>query len=98
MLKLVESFQLEARDPLEPFDHFWRAYPRKVARKDAKKAFEQLNPSPELLREILEAIERHKLSDQWQELKYIPYPATYIRGERWYDELETNEEKPWWMQ
>lgn len=70
------------------FDDFWREYPRKQARKDALKAWQRIETSehPKILRAIAQA----KRSDQWlrDNGQYIPMPATYLRGERWTDELE----------
>ena len=91
MLKLVSQV-------MPSFDEFWNAYPKKVAKKDAMKAFSEIKPDPDLFGEILQGIERHKKSLQWQNRQYIPHPATYLRGERWTDELDMAEEKPWWMQ
>ena len=66
---------------------FWKAYPKKRAKKAAEKAFFKLNPSEGLLEKMLEALERQKKSREWQEDggQYIPYPATWINGERWED-------------
>ena len=66
---------------------FWKAYPKKKAKKAAEKAFFKLNPSEGLLEKMLEALERQKKSREWQEDggQYIPYPATWINGERWED-------------
>lgn len=70
------------------FDTFWAAYPRRVAKAEARKAWAKLNPSPELLAEILAALDWQRASEQWQKDggQYTPYPASYIRGERWTDE------------
>lgn len=66
---------------------FWKAYPKKKAKKAAEKAFFKLNPSEGLLEKMLEALESQKKSREWQEDggQYIPYPATWINGERWED-------------
>ena len=73
----------------ERFAKFWAAYPRKEAKQTAKKAFEKLNPTEELLQEMLKAVERFKTSAQWQEEggRFIPYPATWLNQRRWEDEL-----------
>lgn len=69
----------------DAFDTFWEAYPRHEAKKDARKAWGQVNPSEETLGKILAALEWQKQCDQWLR-GYIPLPATYLRGERWEDE------------
>ena len=73
------------------FARFWAAYPRKVSKETARKAFERIDPDEDLLNVMLEAIEKQKLSPQWQEDggKYIPHPATWLNGKRWEDEPQT---------
>lgn len=72
------------------FEHFWRAYPRKVAKASARKAWFKLKPSPELQAVILDAVARHSRQDQWtkDKGKFIPHPATWLNGERWEDETD----------
>lgn len=71
------------------FARFWRAYPRKVKREHALKAWRVLKPSPELTDAILAAIEQHKHTDDWVKDggKYIPHPTTWLNGRRWEDDL-----------
>lgn len=72
------------------FDTFWKAYPKKVAKGDARKAWSQTESIRPELTELLAAIEAQTKSDQWRrnEGQFIPYPATWLRGERWDDELK----------
>lgn len=71
------------------FERFWKAYPRKVAKADALKAFEKNVPGP-LLETVLNALEKQKRSEDWtrDSGRYIPYPATWLNGKRWEDEQE----------
>ena len=74
------------------FDLFWQNYPRHVAKKDAQKAWAQIAPSDELALLIasaaaLQAHTNFKLRPKDK----IPYPATWLRGERWEDEIEVPE-------
>ncbi len=71
------------------FIEFWDKYPKKVSKKNAKKVFLKLNPSDEQLEKIYKALENQKKSKQWQDKQYIPYPATWLNGERWEDETDT---------
>ena len=75
---------------MEDFDTFWKAYPRKVAKGDARKAWIQTEKIRPSLSNILEAIENQKNTQQWMENDgiYIPYPATWWRQERWDDEVK----------
>ena len=70
------------------FEHFWSAYPKKKAKKEAERAFCRLKPDDALLDVMLEALERQKQARQWNRDggQYIPYPATWINGRRWEDE------------
>lgn len=71
------------------FDRFWTAYPRKVAKPDARKKFEKLNPDEALLETMLAAIEKQKRSDQWirDGGQFIPHPSTWLNQRRWEDEV-----------
>lgn len=70
------------------FSTFWKAYPKKKAKKAAERAFLKLKPDEAQLGRMLKALERQKASSDWQkdEGQYIPYPATWLNGERWEDE------------
>lgn len=75
----------------ERFVRFWKAYPRKVGKENALKAWMSLKPDEELLSVMVQAIEKQKGTEQWQESggQYIPHPATWLRGKRWQDEVTT---------
>ena len=75
-------------EKMQDFDEFWKEYPRKCAKGDARKAWlqtEQLRPS---LNDLIKALKVAKRTDQWRQDggKYIPYPATWLRQERWEDQ------------
>lgn len=69
---------------------FWAAYPKRVAKKDARRAWDKLNPDQDLLQLILEKLAVLKNSDDWKKNKgqYIPFPATWLNGRRWEDEIK----------
>ena len=71
------------------FSRFWAAYPNKKSKKDAKKAWDKLHPDIELCRQMAVALEAQKRSEEWTRDggRYIPLPASWIRGERWTDEI-----------
>ena len=71
------------------FNQFWTAYPKRVAKQSAVKAFEKLKPDEKLLEAMLKAIESQKESKQWEKDggAFIPYPATWLNQRRWEDEL-----------
>ncbi len=80
-----------SRDAL--FDAFWKAYPRKAGKDEARKAFDKRKPTPELLNAILAAIEVQRQSLDWQKDggQFIPHPATWLNQGRWQDELASDE-------
>lgn len=75
----------------EGFEQFWSAYPKKQAKQDAAKAFRSAKLKPEQLQTVLQDITSRKSSAEWLKDggKFIPLPATYIRGKRWEDEQVT---------
>ena len=73
---------------MEDFDKFWKEYPKKVAKGDARKAWLQTQNIRPDLDTLLKAVSAAKRTDQWRQDggKYIPYPATWLRQERWEDQ------------
>ena len=85
------------------FDAFWAAYPRRKHKKDARKAWADLRPTPDLHAEILAALVWQ--TEEWatSPVMYTPLPASYLRGERWTDEPDraetpVNPRLPAWAQ
>lgn len=82
------------------FDLFWSTYPRKMARRDAIRAWAKLSPSDQEL--ALSALPLY--IQYWAatatEKQFIPYPATWLNGHRFHDELEMPKPKsdPSWRQ
>lgn len=67
----------------EPFDIFWAAYPRKVGKGDARKAFKTAIKLTDI-ETMLASIEAYKRGKpDWQN---FCHPATWLRQERWDDE------------
>lgn len=81
------------KPPLEPqlrkrFDVFWEAYPKKVSKPDAERAWKKLKPDGDLTDEILKGLERAKhLDRRFRDSQYIPYPATWLNSRGWEDEF-----------
>lgn len=75
---------------MSEFDAFWKAYPKRLAKGDARKAWHQTEAIRPALPELTAAIEAQMRSDQWRKNdgQFIPYPATWLRQERWSDELK----------
>jgi hypothetical protein len=75
----------------ERFDRFWHAYPRKIGKGAARQAWKRLKPDEALLAQMLAAIDQQQGSVQWNRDggQYIPLPSTWLKQERWEDELPT---------
>lgn len=68
------------------FEEFWNQYPRKAAKPAAQKAWKKIKPEivPDLMQALLVQ------SAMWvsrNDKEFIPYPATWLNGKRWEDEL-----------
>lgn len=74
----------------ELFDRFWAAYPRKVAKANAEKAWKKIGATPEITTLILIGISTAmKMDFRFRDAQYIPHPATWLNGREWentYDE------------
>ena len=77
---------------MDDFDTFWEHYPRKTAKVLARRAFDK-TLTKTTLGVIFDALERQAQSDQWRR-GFIPHPATWLRQERWTDELPLTPAKP----
>ncbi len=73
----------------ETFDQFWKSYPKKVSKKRAQKIWDKLEMTDELFSQIMDSLEAQKSSPQWQKDngQFIPYPTTWLNGQRWEDEI-----------
>lgn len=72
------------------FDEFWLAYPRKVGKFNARKAWRQMAKLRPPLAAILERLSVLRSSPQWTKDggQYIPHPGTWLRRGGWDDEPE----------
>lgn len=81
----------EALGPLtqERFDQFWDEYPNKKAKQDALKAWGKILPDGVLFGKIMDGLRRWKDSADWKDDggRFIPYPASWLNGKRWEDEI-----------
>ena len=68
------------------FEEFWTAWPRKVAKAAARRAYTALDPDRPLLERMLASIRAWSTTEQWM-TGYIANPATWLHGRRWEDEL-----------
>jgi hypothetical protein len=76
----------------EDFERFWKAYPKKRAKRNAYREWVKLRPRPDL-EVILAAIERLKKSGR--ELQFYKDPERWLKGACWEDEVEPPKECPY---
>lgn len=90
----VISLQITSGE--DAFLRFWDAYPRKVDKQKALKAWKRLSPDETLYQVIMSILEKQKRSLQWQRDggAYIPYPSTWLNGRRWEDESGPTPDAP----
>lgn len=69
------------------FDEFWNLYPRKTEKKKAKAKFLKICKDEITYNTILVGLKRTIIPKaQAEGTDYIPYPSTWLNGERWNDE------------
>lgn len=73
------------RDSLDGFDDFWAAYPKKVAKPDARKAWTKAAKGTDWAL-IVAGAKRYAGERRGQDPKYTAYPATWLNRESWNDE------------
>lgn len=75
----------------EKFEQFWNAYPKKVGKKAAMKAWHLAKDKPSLP-DLLAALSRASQSPQWTKDhgQFIPHPATWLNQGRWSDGQTVN--------
>ena len=73
----------------EWFNTFWKEYPRKTNKKNAKRTFLRII-NEELYQTILADIRVRKNTKDWtkDKGKFVPHPTTYLNGERWNDQIK----------
>lgn len=92
-------FVMVPQQTIDGFTEFWKRYPNRQAKKDAQRAWTKLHPSPELQAEMFAAIEAQKawraqgaLLNEWR--PSWPFPATWLNGERWTDQVAETTAEP----
>jgi len=78
--------QEHARDAR--FESWWEAYPKKVGKGAALKAWSKIRPSDAVCAAMLAALDWQRNQPQWTKDggAYVPNPQTYLNQARWQDE------------
>jgi hypothetical protein len=83
----------------DDFQTFWDLYPRRVSRKEAEKVWVRMTPEQKFAAVHALPVHVHYWKAAGTSKEYLPYPATWLNGERWTDELEMPKPKngsDWW--
>lgn len=86
-------------EQVNEFAQFWELYPRKVAKKDAETAWKRMTPEQKFAAIHALPIHVRYWNVSGTSKEYLPYPATWLNGERWTDELampESAARADWW--
>ena len=69
------------------FQAFWKAYPKKKNQPAAERAWKQIKLAE--VPAIIACIEANRNTHDWTKEKrqYCPYPASFLNGRRWEDEI-----------
>jgi hypothetical protein len=70
----------------EAFGRFWGAYPRKVAKEAARKAFAAAIKRGADAETLIAGAQRYAVERRGQEQRYTKHPATWLNGGCWEDE------------
>ena len=89
------------KPPLPPkgelFDLFWKAYPKKVGKDAAYKAFAKRKPDEQLVKTMIASVRKQADTEQWKKDggQFIPHASTWLNEGRWQDETEIGVEQDW---
>lgn len=70
------------------FERWYAAYPKKIKRQDALKAWLKINPDPAMVDRMLAALAWQRTQPMWVKDggQFIPYPASYLNSGSYDDE------------
>jgi hypothetical protein len=78
---------------IDHFEDFWSAYPRKIGKGNARRAFAKAMKNA-TIEEISSGLNRQLAALSSKEQQYIPHASTWLNGERWNDEPDQSTSKP----
>ena len=70
------------------FSEWWEHYPRKKAKDAAEKSWKRNGCDAIADKIIADTLRRSEM--EWTDIQFTPYPATYLNGKRWNDQIEDN--------
>ena len=78
----VAQTEIESQQTTSDFETFYSAYPRKVSKSNAEKAWKKQKC---VLSQVMPSLQ--KQMKLWTDPQFIPHPATWLNGRRWEDEI-----------
>lgn len=90
--KRTQDTDTDKEEKEKTFVQFWNLYPRREAKKDARRAWEKIQLAE--VAPILANVKKRKLNG-WKDPQFIPLPATYLNGRRWEDEAPQTAPDPY---
>lgn len=78
------------------FAEFWSAYPKKVSKAEALKAWGKIDAEDGIVERIMSALALAKQSRDWtkDDGQYIPHASTWLNQRRWEDEVGGSSGEP----
>ena len=73
---------------IDHFDSFWSVYPKKAGKQAARKAWNKLKPSDEIVQLIAVNLKARLDAGEWEDTQFVPHASTYLNGARWEDEIQ----------
>jgi len=83
-----DTLLMNRHEPSNTFDALWKAYPKKVAKGAARRAFDRLmrRPDAPTIDVLIKAVERY--ASNIRDMQYCAHLATWLNSERWLDEQQ----------
>jgi len=85
-----DTLLMNRHEPSNTFDALWDAYPKKVAKGAARRAFDRLmrRPDAPTIDTLIKAVERY--ASNVRDMQYCAHLATWLNSERWLDEQQVD--------
>lgn len=81
----MQALRLVDPDPSATFEDFWLLYPRRVAKRDAMKAWMRLTEADRMA--AIVGVAKWRKVWATKDQQYVPHASTFLNGARWEDEL-----------
>ena len=78
----------QTQEYVTAFEDFWLLYPKRCAKKDAKKMWVRMTEQQRI--SALTACAAWRNIWAAKDPEFLPHPATWLNGERWEDELPSS--------